>query len=270
MDVPVAMEQDDDKKRKRRKNMKKIISLILALMLIFLVSAQLLSCDSDKSNSKNEYNVTVHYYDDITRSYTVYNRGKLEGEILAPSGHIIIGLFDESGVQYAMSDCVVDSWNANIPTTLYAKYEKVEKTSYTLGEIGWDEQPKTVSFYQGIKTTWDLNTGDTTEAKIIEICECNPYADLTITVKFMGKGVNSQKYTPNKFKYKVLVNDEAIGNFASENLGSSYTEHTVTATIKAKQLMNAGYEIIATASSSLGYEDYTVKNFVITLSFNFD
>ena len=249
--------------------MKKIGNLLLALVLIFSMSIQLVACDFNKSNSINEYNVTVHYYDDITRSYTVYSGGRLEGEILAPSGYVIIGLFDESGVQYAMNDCVVDSWNANMPTTLHAKYEEIEKASYTLSEIGWDEEPETVSFYQGIKTTWTLNAGDKVESEIINICKCNPYADLTITVKFMGKGNNSQKYTHNKFKYRVLVNDEAIVSFTSENLGSSYTEHTVTATIKAKQLMNAGYEIIATASSSLGYEDYTVKNFVITLSFDF-
>ena len=86
----------------------------------------------------------------------------------------------------------------------------------------------------------------------------------------MGKGNNSQKYTPNTFKYKVVVNDETIGTLESENLGTTYTEHTVTATIKAKQLINAGYEIIAIASSSLGREDYTVKNFNISLSFDFD
>ena len=253
--------------------MKKTVSLLLVFVCLFLAATQMVACDliePTKTTPKNEHRVTIHYYEGITRTYTVYDLGTLKGEILSPSGYVIMGLFDESGVQYAMNDCVINSWNENIPTVLYARYKKVEKKSYTLSAVELDEDPKTISFYKSVKSTWNLNIGDQTEAEIINICKCNPYADLTITAKFMGKGVNSQKYSSNVFKYKVCVNEEAIGTFTSENLGSNYTEHTVTATIKAKQLMNAGYEIITTAQSSLGYEDYVVKNLGITISFEFE
>lgn len=250
--------------------MKKITTYFLTFTLILSILSQFVSCGSNNfdTNSKSEYEVTVHYYDGITRSYTVHNYGALNAEILAPSGHIIVGLFDESGVQYSMDDCVIDNWKSNIPTTLYAKYEKVTKVSYTLSKIGFDEDPKKVSFYSSRKTTWDLNSADTLESKIIKICECNPYADVTITVTFMGKG--SELHNGNTFKYKVVVGEETIADFKSDDLGDNYNTYTLSARIKAKQLINSGYEINATASSNYGYEDYMVKNYVITFSFDFD
>ena len=250
--------------------MKKSLTLFFTFILILSIITQLISCGSKNfdTNAKSEYEVLVHYYDDITRSYTVRNYGTLNAEILAPSGHIVIGLFDESGVQYSMNDCVVDKWNSSFPTSLYAKYEKVTKTSYTLSKIGYDEDPKQVSFYSSRKTTWDLNSADTLDSKIIQICECNPYSDVTITVTFMGKG--KEAHNGNTFKYKVVVGEETIANFASDDLGDNYNTYTLSATIKAKQLINSGYEIKATASSNYGYEDYMVKNYVITLSFDFN
>ena len=101
-----------------------------------------------------------------------------------------------------------------------------------------------------------------------KICECNPYADVTITVTFMGKG--SELHNGNTFKYKVVVGEETIADFKSDDLGDNYNTYTLSARIKAKQLINSGYEINATASSNYGYEDYMVKNYVITFSFDFD
>ena len=242
-------------------------------MSMTLISCSFSDLNDDYTNTdqneKKEYAVTIHYYDGITRSYTVYNRGNVNAEILAPSGYVIEGLYDESGVQYTMNDCIVENWSSSIPTTLYAKYKKIEKSSYTLSYIGLDEDPEKISFYKTKKVTWTLNSGDKNESEIINICKCNPYADLTITATFMGKGINSQKYTQNTFKYYLIVNDETIASFKSENLGNDYTKYTVSGTIKAKQLMNSNYEIMFSVSSALGYEDYTVKNLTITFSFDF-
>lgn len=250
--------------------MKKLFTLFLTFILMLSIITQLISCGSKNfdTNAKSEYEVLIHYYDGITRTYTVGNYDKLTAEILAPSGNIIIGLFDESGVQYATNDCIVDKWKSSFPTTLYAKYEEVTKTSYTLGKIGYDEDPKKVSFYSARKTTWDLNSSNTSESKITQICECNPYSDVTITVTFMGKGKES--HNGNTFKYKVVVGEETIAYFTSDDLGDNYNTYTLSATIKAKQLINSGYEIKATASSNYGYEDYMVKNYIITLSFDFN
>ena len=106
---------------------------------------------------------------------------------------------------------------------------------------------------------------------MIAACQCNPYADLKITVSFTGKGIGDYKNgNHNEFYSTLIVCDENIAEFTTVDLSENYTKFTYSATIKAKQLTNGNFQIKVKTSARYGYEDYTVKNYKIDLSFNFN
>ncbi len=252
---------------------------IIAILLLATITLSVTGCDSafftgetpsePNSPSKSQYFITVNYYDTVTRTYTVNSGNYLQAEKICPSGKIIIGLFDADGVQYADSTCTTSVVSDTFPAQLYAKYLDVstEKINFS-GDILMDENPTTVSFYKTYTLTWDHKSNSTSEEKeFIEACECNPYADLTITLTFAAKGAPTSM---NELIVKLNILDETVASITKSEPGNSYTTYTLTATIKAKQLTNADYKAVAKATSKLGYDDYIVKNFDISYQFDFD
>ena len=253
--------------------MKKIALIIISILtLISLCSCGFVVPNSQSSSDNNVSRdpFTVHYHDDNTRTYTPSGADvSVQCEHLAPAGKFITGLFDENGVQYADYDCKVSLTSASIPADLYAKYEDVD-ISYLKEKPfnGLDEEPTTVSFYKGGTFTWTFDPAQRPDdAKMIAACLCNPYAELTVTVSFEGKGSGASH--KNEFFSNLQVCNEKIGTFNMMNLGDVYSKYTYQGTIKAKQLTNGNYEVKVAVGSKYGYEDFTVKNFKLDFDFNF-
>lgn len=257
--------------------MKRIMKLVTLLLCIIMSITTLCACsfffnspNDDGEGDDTSKSFTVQYYDNKTIDYTVTGSEKsIKTDFIAPSGQVIKGLFDDNDIQYADYDCIVDLKNRTLPSVLYAKYEDVD-ISYLNDDpfTAWDENPKQIGFYTGSTLTWKFDpAGYPDDQKMLSACLCNPYADLTITVSFMGKGNTDRG---NEFYSKLIVCDETVDQINYENLGNNYTKYSYSATIKAKQLTNGNYEVKVKTSAKYGYEDYTIKNYRIDFSFNFN
>lgn len=251
--------------------MKKTVLLLLVCSILFsLCGCSALYGTGAGDNSKNKNTeVTVHYYETVTRIYELKDKLKVECEHLAPSGQRIVGLFDEYGIQYADYSLIINLNKNSIPTDLYARYEKVD-ISYLNKDpfLALDEKPTKVSFYKSNTLSWIFDVSEYPEDEnMISACMCNPYADLIIKVSFYGKGNTSHE---NQFTTNLKVADETIGKLQVENLGENYTLYTYTGTIKAKQLINSNYEVKVYYGAKYGYEEYTIKNIKVDFSFNFE
>ncbi len=254
--------------------MKKITSLILiGIILLCTCSCEYLFTEStshQKSEDSSSINITVHYYDEITRTYTTSNGKSIQCEFLAPSGQRIVGLFDSSGVQYSDYRCNIDV-KSGMPLDLYAKYDDVD-LSYLDSDpfTVLDDEPRKVSYYNGITYTWNFDISEySQDEEMIAGCLCNPYADLIITVSFLGKGDSWLNHSSNEFQTDLKVYGKEIGHFYAENLGDDYTLYTYSGTVKAKDFTNGNYEVKLHIGAKLGSEDYTVKNFRIDFKFDF-
>ena len=259
-----------------KKIMKKIATPILAFLLIFTMSgcAMLFDMDDGDNDGGNSggnsggksFSFAVHYYDDVERSYSVAKGKEVQCDFIAPEGQVIKGLYSEDGVQYADYACVVEASGGSIPEHLYARYEDVD-ISYLDEDpfLACDEDPLNVSFYNGMTYTWQFE--DSLDQQMIAACRCNPYADLKITVSFVGRG-NGKQHN-NAYISKLSVNGEAIGSFQQESLGDGYTNYTYSGTIKAKQLINGDFKITVSAKAKYGYKDYWVKNIQVDFDFDF-
>ena len=223
------------------------------------------------AKESGEKTITVNYYESKTKTYTVTSGQKtVPTDFIAPKGKVIKGLYDELDVQYADYDCIIDLKNvSSIPSTLTAKYEDVN-ISYLDDDpfMTYDEDPKTVKIYNDLKAKWEFNPAQyPNDKKMIAACLCNPYADLTITVSFYGKGQPKD----NTFTSQLIVCNETVGSLKKDVFDSanSYTKYTYTATIKAKQLTNGEYKV--TVKSSAGnYSEYMIKNLRVDFSFSFE
>ena len=256
--------------------MKKVVSFLLFAVVLFMAT----SCSpwtsgttgGDKT-SKEPMTVVVHYYDEKTKAYTALASDKtLATNYIAPAGQVIKGLFDESGVQYAGYDCVIDlKNNPQLPSDLYAEYEDVD-ISYLEDSpiIVNDEDPVKISFYSTDTTKFSVTATDPDDQRFIAACLCNPYADLIFTVTFYGKGFGNDH--SNDFYSKLLIGEDVVGSYTTEDFDSeiSYTKYTYMCRIKAKQLSNADHQFILKMSARYGYEDYTVKNCRIDIAFDFN
>ena len=255
--------------------MKNFLCLFLAATMLFCMTSCLSYSSAENSKpseqkGSKEYTVTVKYYEDVSREYTVKQGDSLKAEQLAPSGKRIVGLFGVDNVQYADYTCKTDAWKSSYPTTLQAKYEEVSTKIIDFSDdVVLDESPQKVSFYKEIKITRDYSVPSTKEQRdFVAACQCNPYADLTITVTFLGKG--NQPNRDNDFIATIIVADEVVTRMQEEKLAENYTKYTMKATVKAKQFTNGGYKLVVKATSRYGYENYTVKNFDVAYQFSFD
>jgi len=264
--------------------MKKITKLVTLTLGVIMIMTSLTACaifklgNSDDGNGTSNIQaqtITVHYYDGKTMTYTSSAGDKsIQTNFIAPTGKIIVGLFDENDIQYATYDCIVDLIsNAVVPSTLYAKYEDVD-ISYLDSDpfSAYDEDPQAISYYSGGTLTWEFNPSEyPDDQKMISACLCNPYADLIITVSFYGKTTEKNNHD-NSFTSKLIVCDETIGSFDIKDFASasSYTKYSYKGTIKAKQLTNGDYEVRIKTSAKYGYADYTIKNYRIDFDFVFN
>ncbi len=250
-----------------------LLSLILCIITTALSACSIFKKQSVDTSAKT-YSFTVHYYENKTTSYSFSKSDNvIKTNFIAPSGKIITGLFDENDVQYASYDCEINlKTNPTIPNDLYAKYEDVD-ISYLDDDpfSAYDENPQSISFYSGGTLTWEFNPSQyPVDQKMISACLCNPYADLIITVSFLGKSDAGNH--ENVFYSKLTVCNETIGSFEMEDFASAstYTKYSYSGTIKAKQLTNGNYKISVNTSAKLGYADYTIKNYKIDFKFIFD
>ena len=254
--------------------MKRIIAVLLCLVLALMAtSCSFLGGGSGGSYSKEPQTVTVHYYEEKTKTYTSESGANtLETNFIAPAGQVIKGLFDDAGIQYAGYDCIIDlKSNPKLPSDLYAEYEDVD-ISYLQESplIVNDEDPTKISFYSTSSTRFTFVATDPDDQKFIAACLCNPYADVVFTVTFYGKGLGNDNY--NDFFSKLWVGEDVIGSYTTEDFdsGTSYTKYTYTCRIKAKQLINQNYQFVLQNSARYGYEDYTIKNCRIDIAFDFE
>ena len=250
-----------------------MLTVILSGCSVLFPSNKQKTADGVNKDSNGALSFTVHYHEGNTKSYTVTNTDPyVQCDFIAPAGKVIKGLFDENGVQYADCDCKIEpALHSDIPSTLYAQYEDVD-ISYLASTplTSLEERPTITSFYRTNSVTWTFDPSESTDhQKMIAACLCNPYADLTITVTFMGKGNGTRKYDSNVFYSKLKVCDETIGSFRQADLGDSYTQYRYSGTIKAKQLINGNYQIKASNATTLGYEEHYIKNIRLDFKFNF-
>ena len=99
------------------------------------------------------------------------------------------------------------------------------------------------------------------------------YADVNIKVTFFGKSDKDPYFSTNYFYSQIYLKDNAVGEFTQTKLSSNYSVYTYTATVKAKQITNASYEIKVIAAENYPYDfsdDYVVKNFNIEFKFEFE
>lgn len=249
-----------------------LIFFCLALLLLACPACSLLDLsggDSGSSggsgSSSSSYTATVHYYDSVTRSYTVKKGGSFTAEYLAEPGTRITGLYSQDGSQYASWDCKVSNWNSSSPTDLYAKYESVSTQPYHIATMN-DEDPKKISVYE----TWGYKVSILEmdgKDDFVSACHCNPYSDLTFRMTFLGKG-NGDDHK-NDFFANITLGEEKIASISKENLGNSYATYTVSGTVKAKQLINQNFQLIVRANARYGYTDYAIKNVTLTATFSF-
>ena len=260
------------------KNLQKSLKHVFFLSFLLRIYARThvyvyIICFNNNSANSQPKTFTVEYYDNKTKQYTSEaGANSIQTDFIAPAGKVIKGLFDKNDIQYADYDCVVDL-KKTIPKTLYAKYENVDISYYNEDPFSaWDEDPHKISFYSGRILTWEFDpTEYPNDRKMIAACQCNPYADLTITVSFTGKGIGDYKNgNNNEFYSTLIVCDETIADFEAIDLNENYTKFTYSGTIKAKQLTNGNFRIKVKTSASYGYEGYTIKNYKIGLSFNFN
>ena len=257
-----------------KKTVLALISIILSICLCscgFLFPSDYQASEQKTSSNKNLI-VNVHYDNEETKEYTItVNDEFLQCDFIAPCGKVIQGIYDNQGTKYAGYDCKIPlSANVTIPSDLYVKYEDID-ISYLEDDpfTALDEKPTVVSYYKANNLTWQFDPEEYSEdEKMIAACICNPYADLTITISFMGKGDGTQK--KNEFYSSLKVCDETIGSFKSFNLGDGYTQYTYSGTIKALQLTNGNYEVKVSYGSTYGYEQYTIKNIRVDFEFNLD
>ena len=252
--------------------MRKIVSFVLCIVIMIMIT----SCfpyQGGTAGFKEPQTVVVHYYGEKTKTYTSASGEKtIATNFIAPSGQVIKGLFDESGVQYAGYDCIIDlKSNPQLPSDLYAEYENVDISFLDENPmIIFDEEPVKISFFSSYSHRVYFEQSNPDEQKLIAACKCNPYADLTITVTFYGKGFGASH--SNEFYSMITMGEDTIGSFTTENFASKteYAKYTYTCTVKAKQLTNANFEFHARQSAQYGYEDYTIKNVRIDMAFTFD
>ena len=260
------------------KKISKVACLFLSLMLlIFTFPACSIIDDLIKEESPQPVSFTVNYYDGKTKAYTPEKDDKsIQTDFIAPTGKVIKGLFDENDVQYAGYDCVVDlKNNGTMPSILYAEYENVD-ISYLNEDpfAALDENPRQIGYYSGFNLTWKFDVNDNPDdEKMIAACLCNPYANIRITVSFMGKGQGSKG--GNEFISKLLVCGEEVSVYKEDDLehlygDGGYVKHEYCGIIKAKQLTNADYEFTIKTGAKLGYADYTIKNYKIEFAFDFN
>lgn len=248
--------------------LKSLVAIFIFNALIFLSGCSIFYDGGAKGADTLPENITIHYYGDVSKTYKIEeDTTYVEGAFIAEPGKRIVGLYDENGIQYADYTCKIDLSDGNVPENLYAKYKDVD-ISYIDDDpfMVLDEDPKQISFYTGTTYYWDLEYPE--DEEIISACLCNPYADITFVVSFVGKG-NRGTYG-NTFRSKLKLGDDAIASFAKQDLGKDYTSYTFSGKVKAKQLTNVGNVFKLLIDARYGTEDYTVKNFRIDISFDFE
>lgn len=265
--------------------MKKVFRLLTLLLCVAIVCASFSSCSvfstqskkEEKNTQPKEQSITVHYYDGKTMTYTLESgKNKIQTNFIAPNGQVIKGLYDDTGIQYADYDCIVDFENNGVvPSVLYARYEDVD-ISYLDDDpfTTYDEEPHGVSGISGKIGTWEFNPSKyPDDQKMISACLCNPYADLIITATFEGKGFGYESYV-DIFTAWVSVCGERVGKFQIKAFDSkdTYTKYTFTARIKAKQLTNGDYEVTFGAKGNYGMTEcrYSIKNIRLDFAFDFN
>ena len=250
---------------------KLIIKTMVCLVIITILGATLFGCSIFSSysdaNKNTEYTVTVHYYDDITRSYTFNTYKTVQLAFLAKSGDYMIGVFDSDGVQYSDCDGILDTSKSSYPTDLYAKYATYSGTYKT--EVDNDENPVVVQFWQPAGFVYEASFkkhNSEQGKKLAAACMCNPYADLKITLHYSVKGNST---SGNIFQAFMYVGDETIAGYSNKEYLDSYEKKTLTAKIKAKQFTSNKFELNAKLNSNYGYNNYYIKNVYATFELIF-
>lgn len=259
--------------------MKKIFRLLTLVLCVAIVCASFSSCSvfstqskkEEKNTQPKEQSITVHYYDGKTMTYTLESgKNKIQTNFIAPNGQVIKGLYDDTGIQYADYDCIVDFENNGVvPSILYAKYEDVDISGIDTFEY-LDENPTWLR-YRGDKSViikYDADKNSDYQ-KMVAACLCNPYANLVITVTFQGREIGSN----DSFVSKLKVCDETVKEFRPKQYSNSeeYLTYTYSCKIKAKQFTNGDYEAKGTfAVESLVYGGCSIKNLVINFAFDFN
>lgn len=214
------------------------------------------------------YRVTVHYYGNITRSYTVKEGEPTPAEMLAESGNYIVGLYDGNNVRYADESCVLEpSVPSGLPADLYAKYETYGG-SYSKKNQTYDENPKSVDIISPATAVFDLNNAVPEERALISACKCNPYADVTITFSFQYK-VGENPYRAVLEAY-IQIGDEKVETLKKVDKNQNYPVCQLAAHVKAKQLTDNSFQVKCSASGTDGFGGvYLAKNLAIRYDITF-
>lgn len=211
--------------------------------------------------------VTVHYYGNVTRSYTVEAGKSTSAELLAESGNYIVGLYDGNNVRYADESCVLEpSAPSGLPADLYAKYETYGG-SYSKKNQTYDENPKSVDIISPATAVFDLNNAVPEERALISACKCNPYADVTLTFSFQYKiGQNPYQTTLEAY---IQIGSEKVETLSKTDSNQNYTVCRLVAHVKAKQLIDNSFQVKCGVYGGGGLKYYSVKNHAIRYDITF-
>ena len=207
------------------------------------------------------YQVTVHYYGNNTRNYTVKEGESVSAEMLAESGNYIVGLYDGNDIRYADESCILEpTASSEFPTELYAKYERYSG-SYSQKNQEYDENPKSVNMISPATAVFKLNSAVSEERALISACKCNPYADLTITFTFQYK-VGKNPYNSTLEAY-IQIGSQKVETLSKEDRDQNYVVCQLVAHIKAKQLTDNSFTVKCCVYGGGGNSYYSVKNHTI-------
>ena len=246
--------------------MKKIVSLILVLMLVFSVSAQLVSCGSNSEggggSSMGTSTVNV-VYENSTDSYEVENGNFLTIETQVKSGYVLLGYFDSEngGEKYIGADGnSIVKWKKGFPETLYPQWKDIY-------EISWESEHK--------YTEKDYSLGQTNHGEfsfvlpeeLLDAAESNPGKKIQLTIHCRAK-YSSNHQSPLKIVVRQnSYNGELYGERTFSNMASEYQNFTAEIEVEAGLLTSKNLYVKIDNSSIAYWVCGYLKNIYVEAKF---
>jgi hypothetical protein len=250
----------------------KFIICCLFTIHCFLLTGCEFSFGDIGGNSGKTYDVTLHYYDNVVRNYSVTKGKDTQVAMLAPSGKRITGIYSSDNLMQSDWKCVINAknWDDEGYEDLYVEYAD-GLTSYAYEEIAYWENPKLIDFYAGGYVTFTIQygSGTSTQGEFISSILCNEFADLNVHASFEGKGDGTPHY--NTFKSHIKIGDDTLNSFEQTTLSSTnaYQNFSYYGTIRPKQLISNSYKVQIYVGAKYGYNDYTIKNLILSFSMTY-